>query len=1069
MVFAYAGDLWKCTLDGGLATRLTSFPGTEMAPRLSPDGKWIAFMAQYDGANNMYVMPVEGGEPKRISYGAQEGPGGGWTPDGKVMVTDWDQNIFPGRPVDGLWLIDPKGGLPQPTPLKEFTIGSMAPDGKTVAYNKSDSFGFNWRRYRGGTQGKVSIYDMATNTYSEIPAKRENNWHPMITGDMIYYVSDRDNQTVNLFSYSRSSKKITKLTEFNDADIRFPSTDGKTIVFERNGILSAYDIATKKLTSIQPKVVSDGSATRPRLRKLMNNLSNLALSPSGKRLIIEARGELFSVPARNGDTRNMTNTQGVREKMPDWSNDGQTIAYVSDATGEWEIYTMPQRGGKPTQITSGGKYIQINGLRFSPDSKKISFTTHDHRILIADLDTKKVTQVAMLKEGGEQSYDWSPDSTYIVYTEILPSLSNRLVLYRVRDGKTTPITDGFFNENFPSFDLNGKYLYFVSNRNWEPAPNQFGLGVAITNGVRVYALPLTKDLPNPFQSPNDEEPEKKKDSKPSMSSDEEDFMTLASLSLNGLQDAKKEEKKDETKLVDKKQDEKKEEPKDLKIDFDGMADRLIALPHPGAPFWAVIGINNGVLAFGPGGFIRFDFDSKQPTPILGGFSALALNADRTRMAFGLGPQVFITPVAPQQAPGQGRVNTDAVEAVVDPKAEWKQIFNEAWRYYRDRFYDPNMVGQDWNAIKKQYEAYLPYVKSRGDLNYVMGMMIGETGTGHSYVGGGDNWAQIPTNPVATLGADYAFENGKVKIAKIYVGEGYESGNRGPLSEPGMNIKEGEYLLEIDGQAVGGDVPPQKLLQGKAGRAVILTINSKPSLDGSRKVTVRPIGFDGNIRYDDWVRDNRKKVEKLSGGKIGYLHIPNTSEEGMIGFAKGWFSQSDKQAMILDERYNGGGNIPTYFFDVINRPVQSRMRQRYGMDVSFPVAQIEGPLAMLVNEYAGSGGDMLPWLFKENKAGLLIGTRTWGGLVGIAGSAPLVDGGFFTAPEFGLFDANKGVWIAENTGVDPDIEVFNNPDNTMNGRDPQLEKAVEHLLNEIKKGARKPSTKRPDFPNHKKGK
>lgn len=1071
VVFSYAGDLWSCGLDGGIAKRLTSHVGPEVNAKFSPDGKTIAFMGGYDGMMNVYVMPAEGGEPKRVTYGTGETNIGGWTPDGRIVYGDWDQNINPDRPQPAAWIVDPAGGLPQSTPVKEFSSGTMSPDGSTLVYNRGNAFAFNWRRYRGGTQGIVEFYNLKTNAMDRIASGRENNWHPMWVGDTVYYLSDKEQGTVNLYSYNTKSKKIQKLTNFDDADIRFPNTDGKTVVFERNGILSAYDIASKTVKAISPRVISDAIMVRPQLKKVANYIQGVSLSPTGKRAIIEARGELFSVPAKNGDTRNMTQTSGVREKGATWSPDGQTILYMSDATGEWELYTMPQRGGKSTQLTSGGKYMFTGGFTFSPDGKKVSFGTLDKKLMILDLATKKVVQVNEFLEGSADNCDWAPDSSYIAYVETLASLNSAVALYRVRDGKTTRITEGIFSDSQVSFDLNGKYLYVMSMRNFEPSPNALGLSVSLNNPFRVYAIALTKDTANPFQVESDEEPEKKGDDKPSGSSmspsaageDDEEFKTSGALSF-AVQEQKQMEGKQPPAAAPAAApaaEKKKEELKELKVDFDGISKRLIALPWPGGNFQGIIGINNGVLAVLEGRLMRFDFESKQSVDILPGFTALNLNQSRTKMIWGLGPQLFITPVAPQMQPGAGRLNLDAVEMMWDPKAEWKQILNEAWRYYRDRFYDAQMLGIDWNAVKKQYEAYLPYVTNRADLNYVLGMMIGETGTGHSYVGGGDMGAR-PMIPTGVLGADYDFTGGNVRFKKIYVGEGFEAGNRGPLTEPGMNVKVGDYLVEIDGKPVGGKVWPQALLQGKIGRSVTLTINDKPSTSGARKIVVKPLASDGQIRYDDWVEDNRKLVDKLSGGKIGYLHIPNTSEEGMIGFAKGYFAQSDKEALLLDERYNGGGNIPTYFYDVILRKSITYLRQRHGMDVGFPTATMDGPMAMLINEQAGSGGDHLPWLFRKYKVGKLIGKRTWGGLVGIAGAASLIDGGFVTSPEFGLYDPEAGKYIAENNGVDPDIDVDYRFDLVAQGRDPQLEKGVEYLLGEIKKNPKKKPI-RPAFP------
>ena len=1054
VVFAYAGDLWKCTLDGGTATRLTTFSGSEGMPRISPDGKTIAFVGSYDGAPEVYTMPIDGGEPKRITFTADPDLVLGWTPDGKIMVANGDQNTpFSDR----LWLYSPNGGLPTGTPIREIANGSMSPDGSIVAYNRNASFGFNWRRYRGGTQGVVSFYNIKTNEYSEIPHGRENNWFPLWVGDQVIFASDKNAGTVNLYSYSVGNKRVTQLTNFDDADVRMPSTDGKTVVFERDGGLYAMNIASKAISRIKPRIVSDLNHVRPQMRRLAQFTNNMTVSPSGKRVAVEARGEIFSVPAKNGETRNLTNTPSARERNPVWSPDGQSILVMSDATGEYELYLIPQRGGKMEQLTRGGQY-KIVDYRYSPDGKKISISTLDNRLLIMDVESKKVTQVVQEPLGPVTEYDWAPDGSYLVYAKALPNLQSAVALYRVRDGKTTQITEGFYSDSQVAFDLNGKYLYIVSQRSFNPQPGAFEYSLNFANAQRVYAIPLTKDLANPLTPASDEEPETKKAGASTEAQfaalDDEEPLAQAAPPATAAPAAQPEEAK--------KEEPKKEEPKELKIDFDGLSERMFALPWPDGNYFELIGVNNGVMTFVDGALVRFDFDSKQSVPIIGGVSYITLNSKKNLLGYFAGPGAAgVIPVGPGGQPTQGRISLDAVEAVIDPRTEWKQIFNEAWRYMRDRFYDPNFGGVDWNAKKKQYEAMLPYVQHRNDLNYVLGQMIGELGTGHAYVGGGEILGARPPVPIGLLGADYEVKNGRVAFQRIYRGDLSGGAQRGPLSGPGLNIKEGEYLLQIDGRDVGADLHPNEALMGKVGRTVRLTVNSTPSLTGAREVLVRPVGADNDIRYYDWVESNRRKVEKLSNGRIGYLHVPDTSEPGMIGFIRGYYSQSDKEAMIIDERFNGGGMIPTYFFDKINRTYSAFFRQRNGIDIGFPVQTFDGPYAMLINEYAGSGGDMFPWLFRKHKAGPLIGTRTWGGLVGITGSAPLVDGGFFTAPEFGIYDHKTGEWIAENTGVDPDIEIDNRPDLLNQGRDPQLEKAIEVLLKDLEK--RKPVRKRPDFP------
>ncbi len=1010
VVFSYGGDLWKTSLTGGIAERLTSFSGIESLPRFSPDGKWISFAGMYDGGMGIYAIPSEGGQPKRVTYSGEGEAPIAWTPDGKIMYRSARGSI--GGHAARLWKVGIDGGFPVETPVAEFATGTSSPDGQSVAYNRNNSYTFNWRRYRGGTQGVVSIYNMAKNTYEELPHKRENSWHPMWVGDSIYFVSDETENTVNLYRYDLKSKSKKKLTNFNDFDIKNPSTDGKTIVFERNAILYAYDIASGKISPIQPRVVGDIIPERAAVRNVAGQIQGLDISPSGVRVAIEARGEVFTAPAKNGEIRNLTMSPASRERTPIWSPDGQTIAYMSDATGEYEIYTKSQKGGEATQLTTGGKYKYTN-LLWSPDSKMIAFTTVDLKFGYLDVTTKKITEV-LTSDYPITGFDWSPQSDWIVYSVLRANSNSGVSLYNVKTGKTTQVSSGSYDDLSPTFDLNGKYLYFVSRRSFNPAPGTFEYTFSFDRGQRVYALTLQKDTTNPFTMASDDEPEKKTDGKPGS--------------------APSGEKKSE-----------------LKIDLDGLESRAFALPWGDGDYGFAVGGNNGCYTFTGGTLKYFDFNSKQSMDIISGTGSMAFNASRNKIAYiGPGGIVGIIDAKPGNQIGTGRVNTSRLMATVDPKAEWKQIFWEAWRYERDRFYDKNFLGMDWNAIGKSYAAMLPYVAHRNDLNYVIGLMIGELGTSHSYNGGGDLGLPQGLVPVGKLGADFELVGGKVRIKRIYRDDSFDLGVQGPLTEPGMRVSEGNYLLAVDGNEVGPNHDPYEFLNGKVGMAVELLVNDKPSRDGAWTITVKPLPDETNLRYATWTEDMRNMVDRLSNGRLGYAHVPNTSEEGWIGLAKGFYRDSGKEGFIVDERYNGGGNIPDVMVFQLNRRIHSYFTQRNGAEYHFPVAAQDVPKVMLVNQYAGSGGDMFPWLFKKFGLGPLIGKRTWGGLVGINGGAPLVDGGYVTAPEFAIYDHEKGEWIAENEGISPDIDVDLRPDMLAQGRDLQIEKAVEVLLKEIQK-------------------
>lgn len=1016
VVFSYAGDLWSANIDSsGIARRLTSSPGPEIRPRFSPDGSTIAFTATYDGSPDLYTIPVEGGEPTRVTFDGDVANCLGWTPDGKIAYASIMGSYSNRQP--RLWLADPKGGLPIRTVLEEATDVSYFANGRKVAYERQSSFNFNWRHYRGGSQGKISLYDFDSNAYSELPIHNEQAYYPMVVGSSVYYVSDRAENSLNLYRYNVDTKKDLQLTHFTDADIRFPNTDGKTIVWERDGYLWDYDIATGSTKQIKPTILADLTSIRPNVKRLGDQITAITLSPTGSRVAVEARGNLFSVPAHTGETRSLYGKPGARGRFPSWSPDGKTIAYVSDESGEYQVYVQPQMGGPATKLTDFAK-TTIQGIGWAPDSKNLLVYTTDNDFDLVDVATKKLTTV-FRSDYGIKGLDFSADGKWIAYSNAGPTGFGAISLYEIATGKATKISDGQYDDQDVAFDTSGKFLYFVSLRTFNPTAGAYEDSLKVENGQQIYVLPLAKDEKNPLVAAGDEEPAggaPKVDKKPSATS---------------------------------------------KIDFSDIADRALPLPLLAGAYSGLQGVDGGVLYDSGGTLFRFDLAAKTPTPLGGGFlGPRAFNASKTKMAYVSGGMVGIVDLHPGIAPGQGRVDTSAVEAIIDPRQEWKQIFWEAWRFQRDHFYDPNFVGLDIDALGKRYASYLPSLSHRADLNYILGLMVGEFGTSHSYVGGGDMGMGNPPLPVGRLGVDYAVEGNYVRIAKIYRGMNFDEADRGPLGEPGVDVKDGDYLLAIDGKPLTAKTAPGSLLLDKVGKTVVLTVNGSPTMAGARRVDVRPISSESNLRYVEWVEDNRRKVDKLSGGRIGYMHIPNTSEAGMIGLIKGFYSQTDKDAVIVDERFNGGGNIQPWFVDTLARKIRVGIQQRHGADGSDAVA-IEGPKAMLINGYAGSGGDFFPYMFRQSKLGPLIGKRTWGGLVGIGAGAPLVDGGFVNTPEFSLFNRDTNEIVAENRGVTPDIDVDQRPDLVAKGHDPQLETAVQYLLDQLKKNPPRPKrTKQP---------
>ncbi|MBS1715499.1 MAG: PD40 domain-containing protein [Armatimonadetes bacterium] len=1021
VAFVYGGDIWTSDLKGGTARRVTTSPGSESWPRFSPDGKWIAFSGNYDSlVPQVYVVSAEGGEPLRLTYESEPCNVVGWTPDGKVAYASSYGSPFTGR----LWLISPNGGMPQRTDLGEFTNGSFSADGKQIAYNRNNSYAFNWRRYRGGTQGKVCFYDFAQRKYWEVPGARENNYWPMWVGDKVFYLSDKTQGNVNLWSYDTKSKSSKQVTDFDDGDMKNASNDGSHIVFERNGTLYSFDVATSAVEPVKVKVATDALLARSRYRKFGDSVDNGSISPSGKRAALVARGEIYSVPAKNGQTRNLTEAGASREEDPDWSPDGQTVAFLSDKTGERRIYTVPQMGGDWTEVATP-KDQKIQRFGYFPDGKKFWYTTVDSTLFVYDPATKTSDRV-YANPGFGNTFDVSFDGNWIAYSQAQPNLFSAVYLYNVKSKASTKVTEGYYDDSAVAFDLNGKYLYFVSSRTFGANPSPFEIGLYQQNVQRVYAAILSKDQTSPLMTAGDEEPVKEE----------------------GKTEAKPESK-----------------PEGMRVDLEGLDQRVVPLPWGPGNYPALIGAENGVMTIANGTLLKFDFDSKQSQPILAGFGGGSFNGKRTKVLYFAAGVVGIGDVRPGLEPNAGRIPLGDIATEWSPRQEWAQIYWEAWRHERDNFYDVDMLGLDWKAIGDKYAALLPYCSNRSDLTYLIGLMIGELGTGHAYVQGGESGFSAPGIPTGMLGADFETAGEAVRFKKVYKGLNFEPERRGPLGAPGVNVNDGDYLIAINGKPVTSKTNLHRLLIDKVEKDVVLTVNDKAGTAGSRKVTVRPIADETDLRYISWVEGNREYVKKVSGGKIGYIHVPNTNVQGIIEFVKGYYSNSSAEAFVIDERYNGGGWIPTFFIEFLTRSPQTVFKPRYGVDQDLPGQALVGPKAMLINEFAGSGGDMFPWLFKRNKIGPLIGTRTWGGLVGIQGAKNLVDGGGVTAPAFGIYDKEKGEWIAENKGVDPDIEVDARPDQIAAGKDAVLDKAIEWLTAEMKKVKRDRPV--PPFPKVKK--
>ncbi|HKV39087.1 MAG TPA: PDZ domain-containing protein, partial [Blastocatellia bacterium] len=1064
VVFTYAGDIWTAERSGGTARRLTSSPGEEEFAKFSPDGRWIAFTAEYDGNVDVYVMPSEGGEPRRLTYHPAANLVLGWTPDSKRILFRSSSASFSQR-FQRLFTISIDGGLPEELPVPEGGLTSFSPDGTKIAYNRISTEFRTWKRYRGGWHQFVSIYDLKNNTYSEVPHTLAADMFPMWSGNAVYFDSDRDG-IMNLYKYDLDSKQTKEITHYTEYDVKWPSLGGgddPAIIYENGGYLYTLDLKTEQATQIPVTVESDDTWARPHYVNVQNDIISFGLSPSGARAVFGARGDVFTVPAKKGDIRNLTpDSSGSRELWPDWSPDGKSIAYFSDKTGEYELYTKSQDGtGEEKRITTDAHIFRF-GTMWSPDSTKILFAEDTFSLYYIAVAGGKPVKIDQSTVGRIGNYRWSPDSKWVVYEKNVDNGFGQIFLYSIDQNKSFPVTDGMTNDRSPAFDQNGKYLYFLSDRNFKPALGGFELDLTFNNTAEICVVTLAADTPSPFAPESDEE--KGTPAKPAADagSAEKPGADHPDAAPDKKPDATADQKGDSSTKTGQEGKEQ-QAPKPIKIDLENIGRRIVKVPVPAGNYGSLKSGKDRFfyMEFPPAGtqgppatkLHTYDLEKREDSVLLAQTADYDINPAGTKVIYqGSAQPVYgIIDVKPGQKVGDGSLNLTGMEVRLDPRAEWKQIFNEAWRTERDHYYDPSMRGLDWGAIKQKYAQELPYVADRSDLNYLIGEMIAELSTSHSYVGGGDQ-PQVKRVGVGLLGADFEIANGYYRFKKIYPGDNTDDATRSPLTEPGVVVHEGDYLLAIAGRTLKAGDNVFALLEDTVGKEVSLRVNNKPSEEGARTIAVKPIGSESALRYLDWVETNRRKVLEATGGRCGYIHVPDTAFDGMEQFGKYFYAQTDKDALIVDERFNSGGFIPDFFTERLNRKVLGYVAPRQGIDGKVPQASIAGPKVMLINEYAGSGGDAFPYYFREMGIGLLIGKRTWGGLVGINGVLPNVDGGFVTAPEaaFWRYENGKSDWIVENQGVSPDIDIDNRPDEVVSGHDPQLEKAIEVIKEALEK-------------------
>jgi len=1036
VAFEYAGDLWAVARSGGQARRLTSTPGVEIDPSFSPDGSQIAFTATVAGNTDIYVMPTAGGDPRRLTYHPGSDRVRGWSRDGRRVIFASVRTSAPQEAYTRLWTVGSEGGLPEALPLPRAFTGSYSPDGRRLAYEEfSTTFvpewyeTSMWRHYRGGRTHPISVMNLADHSVEKLPWTNSNDSFPMWVGDTIYFISDR-NHTANLFAYRSDTKQVTQLTQHDDFDIMTASAGSDAVVYEQAGYIHLVDAKTGQARRLNIEVTGDIPWARPHFEKAAGMIRNAVLSPTGVRAAFEARGEIFTVPAEKGDFRNLTQSAGAHDRNPVWSPDGAQVAWLSDASGEYKLML-----GEPTGITPA-RAINLPSTAFfsepewSPDGTRI-LLQDNHRNLwtveTANGKTLKIDADNYPDPARDFDASWSPDSRWITYSKNLPSHLRAIFVYSVADKKSHQVTDGLADSISPTFDAGGKYLYFLSSTDYGPSTGWLEMS-SLDRPVRraIYLAVLSAAEPSPLLPETDDEPqpmpspETRETPKPAATP----AATPAAMTV--------------------------------RIDPAGIGQRIIAVNVPAGDY-------SNLLAGPAETFFyteptaararslrlqRYQFKVRKAAPFMEAVSGYSVSADRKKLLYqagaGEGTSFGIVSTDAPAKVGDGPLNVAQLEMRVDPRAEWEQIYRETWRIQREYFYDPKMHGADWTAIYEKYRPLLADVGHRADLGYVVAMMGGELTVGHSYLTGtGDVPTEDPTS-VGLLGADLAVENGRYRISRIYSGENWNPNLRAPLSAPGIQVAQGDYLLEVNGRQLVPPVNPYSLFEGTAGRQTIIRINKSPSMEGSRLVTVVPVASEEGLRTRAWIEGNRRLVDKLSGGRLAYVWLPDTAGGGYTSFTRYYYAQQDKEGAVIDERYNQGGMVADYIVNELDRKPMGFFALRDGQPSTSPIAGIFGPKVMIINESAGSGGDALPYYFRLRKLGPLIGTRTWGGLVGTLGFPQTIDGGGITAPNLAFYNL-KGEWDVENIGVAPDIEVQYTPSEVIKGRDPQLERAVAEAM------------------------
>jgi tricorn protease len=1052
IVFSFANDLWSVGREGGDAIRLTTGAGAETDPVFSPDGTRVAFTGEYDGNIDVFVVPIAGGTPKRLTFHPAADRAIGWTPDGKQVLFSSNRTSYSN--FSRLFTVPAEGGPETQLPLDRAVEGSYSADGSKLAYVPTNKWQAAWKRYRGGQTTPIWLATLADSSIVKIPRNNSNDFNPMWVGDTVYFLSDRDGP-VSLFAYDTKSAKVSEAVKNTGLDLKSASAGPDAIVYEQFGQIRVYDPKTHKTHEVAIRLTGDISEVRPHFLKITaGQIRSAGISPTGARAVFAAHGEIFTAPAEKGDIRNLTKSAAVEERNPAWSPDGKSVAYFSDASGEYALEIRDQSGmGEPRRIGLGNPPPFPYELQWSPDSKKIAFTDKALNVSYVELEKDTPVRIDADAYAGPMSLDpaWSPDSKWLAYTRKLKSHLHAVFVYSLEQKKSFQLTDGMSDAANAQFDKEGKYLYFTASTDTALSTGWLDMS-SMQRPVTcsVYVAVLSKEEASPLAPESDEEKPAAEEKKP------EDG-------------AKKDGAKKEVVV---------------RIDPENISQRILALPIPARNYVSMSAGKTGVLFLleapmvyamtGPNEGLAlhmFELKTRKTDKIRDSIRSFRLSANGEKMLYRQGDQYFITaaakaPAAPPAAgQGNGMLKLDSLEVWVDPRAEWDHMYHQVWREERDFFYDPGLHGVNREAMEKKYEPYLANLSSRNDLNYLFEEMLGEMTVGHMFVGGGDQ-PEVKRVQVGLLGADYSVENGRYRFSRVYNGENWNPNLKAPLTQPGVNVAAGDYLLAVQGREVRPPANVYSFFEETAGKSIVIRVGADPAGANAREVTVVPVANENGLRNYAWVEDNRRKVDQLTGGRVGYVYLPNTGGTGYLNFNRYFFSQVGKDSVIIDERFNGGGSIADYIIDYLRRPIMGRFTMREGEDITVPMAGIFGPKVMIVNEMAGSGGDAMPWLFRKSGLGPLVGMRTWGGLVGhYTGPGDLIDGGNVGTPNLAFYNL-EGAWDVENHGVSPDYEVEMDPKLVRQGRDPQLEKAVAVAMEQMKK-APVNYGKRPAYPNYQK--